>query len=200
MEENLILIFTRNPVLGKVKTRLASSIGNENTLEIYKFLLQHTQKIVSNVNVSRRILYSEEIIDNDIWDNNLYQKALQSEGDLGKKMENAFAEGFINSYKKIVIIGTDLYDLETSNIENAFQELENNDVVIGPAEDGGYYLLGLKNNIPENIFSNKMWSTETVLKDTLNDLHNYKVHLLDIKNDIDTIDDIKNIEIFQKYL
>lgn len=199
MEDNLILIFTRNPELGKVKTRLAASIGNEKTLEIYKFLLQHTEKIVSKIEVSRRVLYSEEIIKNDIWDNNLYQKSLQSGIDLGEKMKNAFADGFENKYKKVVVIGTDLHDLEISDIEIAFHELENNDVVIGPAEDGGYYLLGLK-FIPKNIFENKEWSTETVLKDTLNDLKNFKVHLLDIKNDIDTVDDIKKIEVFQKYL
>ena len=199
MEENLILIFTRNPELGKVKTRLAASIGNQNALDVYKFLLKHTQEIVSKVDATRRVLYSEEIINNDIWDNKIYQKALQSGTDLGEKMKNAFAEGFKNGYKKIVIIGTDLYDLEASNIEIAFQKLENHDVVIGPAEDGGYYLLGLK-CIPENIFSNKKWSTETVFKDTLNDIVSYKVHLLDIKNDIDTVDDIKNIQVFQKYL
>ena len=199
MEENLILIFTRNPELGKVKTRLAASVGNQNALDVYKFLLKHTQEIVSKVDATRRILYSEEIIDNDIWDNKLYQKALQSGTDLGEKMKNAFAEAFKNGYKKIVIIGTDLYDLEASNIEIAFQKLENHDVVVGPAEDGGYYLLGLK-CIPENIFSNKEWSTETVFKDTLNDIVTYKVHLLDTKNDIDTVDDIKNIQVFQKYL
>ena len=199
MEENLILIFTRNPEFGKVKTRLAASIGNQNALDVYKFLLKHTQEIVSKVDATRRVLYSEEIINNDIWDNKLYQKALQSGTDLGEKMKNAFAEGFKNGYKKIVIIGTDLYDLEASNIEIAFQKLENHDVVIGPAEDGGYYLLGLK-CIPENIFSNKEWSTETVFKDTLNDIVTYKIHLLDTKNDIDIVDDIKNIQAFQKYL
>ena len=199
MEENLILIFTRNPEFGKVKTRLAASIGNQNALDVYKFLLKHTQEIVSKVDATRRVLYSEEIINNDIWDNKIYQKALQSGTDLGEKMKNAFAEGFKNGYKKIVIIGTDLYDLEASNIEIAFQKLENHDVVIGPAEDGGYYLLGLK-CIPENIFSNKEWSTETVFKDTLNDIVTYKIHLLDTKNDIDIVDDIKNIQAFQKYL
>ena len=199
MEENLILIFTRNPELGKVKTRLAASIGNENALEIYKFLLQHTNKIVSKVDATRRVLYSEEIIDNDIWDNKIYQKALQLGTDLGDKMKNAFADGFENGYKKIVIIGTDLYDLRISDIEMAFKNLENNDIVIGPAEDGGYYLLGLK-FIPENIFSNKKWSTETVFEDTSKDIQSYKVYLLETKNDIDTVDDIKNIQVFQKYL
>ena len=197
--KNLVLIFTKNPKLGKVKTRLASTIGDENALEIYNFLINHTQKTVKNSNATLRVLYSDEINYNDNWDTNSFQKQLQFGSDLGARMKNAFTDGFKDDYKKIVIIGTDLYDLEKSDIENAFSELETNDVVIGPAEDGGYYLLGLK-FIPNGIFSKKNWSTETVLKDTLKNIQNIKYCLLKTKNDIDTVDDIKNIEVFQKYI
>lgn len=182
-----------------VKTRLAITIGDENALEIYNFLVNHTQTIVKNSNATLRVLYSDEINYNDNWDAISFQKQLQFGSDLGARMKNAFADGFKDNYKKIVIIGTDLYDLEVSDIENAFSELETNDVVIGPAEDGGYYLLGLK-FIPNGIFSNKNWSTETVLKDTLKNIQNIKYSLLKTKNDIDTVDDIKNIEVFQKYI
>jgi uncharacterized protein len=199
MEENLILIFTRNPELGKVKTRLAVSIGDKNALEVYKFLLDHTNKIISNINANKRVLYVDDIDIDDIWDNNVYQKGLQFGQDLGTRMKNAFAEGFEDGYKKIIIIGTDLFDLEASDIENTFKELDDYDIIIGPADDGGYYLLGLK-FIPEGIFINKNWSTSSVLPDTLNDIKNYNYHLLKSKNDIDTIHDIKNIPIFQKYI
>ncbi len=199
MDEKLILIFTRNPELGKVKTRLAASIGNKNALEVYQLLLDHTQKTVREINATKRILYVDEINVNDIWDNTIYQKGLQFGQDLGTRMKNAFAEGFEDGYKKIIIIGTDLFDLEASDIENTFKELDNCDIVIGPADDGGYYLLGLK-FIPDSIFINKNWSTSSVLPDTLNDIKNYNYHLLKSKNDIDTINDIKNIPIFQKYI
>jgi uncharacterized protein len=199
MNENLILIFTRNPELGKVKTRLAATIGDKNALEIYNYLLNHTQKIISKIEATRRVLYSEEINKNDIWDNNLYQKQAQFGSDLGARMKNAFADGFADDFKKIVIIGTDLYDLEVSDIENAFSELEKNEVVIGPAEDGGYYLLGLK-FIPNGIFSNKNWGTNSVLSATLSDLENFNICLLNTKNDIDTFEDIMNIEEFKKYI
>ncbi len=199
MDERLILIFTRNPELGKVKTRLAASIGNENALEVYRFLLNHTQKTVHDIKASKRVLYADDINQNDIWDNELYEKGTQFGQDLGTRMRNAFAEGFDQEYNKIVIIGTDLFDLEASDIEEAFQQLDYNDVVIGPAEDGGYYLLGLK-FIPKGIFINKNWSTNTVLPDTLKDIKNLNCHLLKTKNDIDTIDDIKNIDVFEKYL
>jgi uncharacterized protein len=199
MEEKLILIFTRNPELGKVKTRLAASIGDENALEVYKFLLNHTQKTIHHINATKRVLYTDNINLDDIWDNELYDKTIQFGQDLGTRMRNAFADGFEQEYHKIVIIGTDLYDLEADDIETAFQELDRHDVVIGPADDGGYYLLALK-DIPKGIFINKNWSTNTVLSDTLKDIKNLNYHLLKTKNDIDTIDDIKNIEVFRKYL
>jgi uncharacterized protein len=199
MKENLVLIFTRNPELGKVKTRLAATIGDKNALDIYNYLLNHTQEIISKIDATRRVLYSEEINKNDIWDNDLYQKQTQFGTHLGARMKNAFADGFADDFKKIVIIGTDLHDLEASDIENAFSELEKNDVVIGPAEDGGYYLLGLK-FIPNGIFSNKNWGTNSVLSATLSDLENFNICLLKTKNDIDTFEDIMNIEEFKKYI
>lgn len=197
--KNLVLVFVRNPELGKVKTRLAASIGNENTLEIYKFLLNHTKNILLNVKADKRVLYTEEININDIWDSNSFQKQVQFGSDLGARMKNAFVDGFADDFEKIVIIGSDLYDLEVSDIENAFKELDNNDVVFGPAKDGGYYLLGLK-FIPNGIFTNKKWSTATVLQDTLKNIKHLNYFLLETKNDIDTVEDIKNIPAFQKYL
>ncbi len=199
MEENLILIFTRNPELGKVKTRLAQGIGDKNALEIYKFLLNHTNSVIKEIEVSKRVLYSEEINQEDIWDNTIYQKKIQFGNDLGARMRNAFADGFEENYKKIVIIGTDLFDLEVSDIENAFEKLDTHDVVIGPAADGGYYLLGLK-SIPNGIFVHKKWGTNSVLSDTLADLENFNICLLKSKNDIDTFEDIKTIPEFQKYI
>ncbi len=197
--ENLLLVFTRNPELGKVKTRLAASIGNENALAVYKILLEHTKNILVQVKASKTVLYSEKINEDDIWNQEWFDKKLQKGNDLGERMKNAFQEGFNLGFKKIVIVGSDLLDLEVSDLEKAFELLIENDAVIGPAVDGGYYLLGLK-NIPNNIFENKKWSTNTVLQDTLQDLKHLKYAQLKPKNDIDTIDDIKNITAFHKYL
>ncbi|MBX9889139.1 MAG: TIGR04282 family arsenosugar biosynthesis glycosyltransferase [Flavobacteriaceae bacterium] len=198
MNKNLILIFTRNPELGKVKTRLAATIGNENALEIYIQLLEHTKKVALETPYDKQVLYSEEINTNDMWEANYFQKKLQVGTDLGERMHNAFQGGFNDGYEKIVIIGSDLIALESSDISSAISKLDDNDIVIGPAEDGGYYLLGMK-KVPENIFSNKEWGTDTVLKDTLIDIASLKYLLLEEKNDIDTYEDIKNIPFFNKY-
>ena len=189
---NLLLIFTRNPELGKAKTRLAKTVGDETALEIYKFLLEKTRDISSKVTSDRAVYYSVKIRENDIWDSTIYQKHQQVGKDLGIRMLNAFKNGFEAGYEKVMIIGSDLYDLTSENIENAFNELNNNDLVIGPAEDGGYYLLGM-NSLHSTIFKNKNWGTETVREDTLSDLKDKKVKLLEFKNDIDIYEDIVNI-------
>ena len=198
--KNLLLIFTRNPELGKAKTRLAKTVGDETALEIYKFLLERTRDISSKVNADKAVYYSVKIRENDIWNPNIYQKHQQFGDDLGIRMLNAFKNGFEAGYKKVMIIGSDLYDLSEKNIEKAFVALDTNDVVIGPAEDGGYYLLGM-NALQENVFKNKEWGTASVRKDTLKDLSDKKVKVLAFKNDIDIYEDILDIpEIMSKFI
>ncbi len=191
MNSKLVIIFVRNPELGKVKTRLAKTIGDASALEIYKLLLNHTETTVHNLDCDKAIYYSEEIKDIDIWDASIYQKHLQKGNDLGERMQNAFEQAFNNNYDKVVIVGSDLYDLRASHIEEAFECLDQNDAVLGPAEDGGYYLLGQK-VLNTRIFLNKSWGTSSVLAATLCDLEHKSVHLLEKLNDIDTFEDLKN--------
>ena len=202
LEENkdrLLLIFTRNPKLGKCKTRLAATIGDQGALDIYMILLRHTAKITKGLNCSKEVYYSEEVSENDLWDKGNYTKQLQEGNDLGERMYNAFKSGFKKGYKKIIIIGSDIYDLNSETIDEAFAEMENADFVIGPAADGGYYLMGMK-ALNNDIFLNKNWGTETVLEDTLNNLNHKKVKLLQIKNDIDVYEDLKEFDIFQSFV
>jgi rSAM/selenodomain-associated transferase 1 len=199
MPKNLLLVFTRNPELGKVKTRLAKTVGNATALKIYIFLLERTQDIVVKVAADKAVYYSVKIRENDIWDASIFQKHLQVGEDLGIRMLHAFKNGFKAGYDKVMIVGSDLYDLTAETIENAFIALENNEVVIGPAEDGGYYLLGM-NSLEEKLFKNKDWGTETVRKDTLEDLKDKKVFLLGELNDVDIFEDIEHHPDFQIFL
>tara|TARA_B110000259_G_scaffold49186_1_gene57566 strand:+ start:158 stop:793 length:636 start_codon:yes stop_codon:yes gene_type:complete len=199
MSKNLLLVFTRNPALGKVKTRLAKTIGDKTALEIYTFLLERTRDIAAKVTADKAVYYSVKIRENDIWDATIFQKHLQVGEDLGIRMLHAFKNGFETGYEKVLIIGSDLYDLTSETIENAFIALENNEVVIGPAEDGGYYLLGM-NSLEEKVFKNKDWGTATVKKDTLEDLKDKKVFLLAPLNDVDVFEDIEHHPAFQKFL
>ena len=202
MEENtdrLLLIFTRNPKLGKCKTRLAVVIGDQAALDIYMILLRHTAEITKDLNCSKEVYYSEEIPENDLWDKDIYEKQLQEGNDLGERMYNAFKSGFQKGYQKIIIIGSDIYDLNSETIEAGFNSLENSDFVIGPAADGGYYLLGM-NSLNHEVFLNKNWGSDKVLETTLNNLAHKKITLLQTKNDIDVYEDLKEFDVFQSFV
>ena len=199
MPKNLLLVFTRNPELGKVKTRLAKTVGNATALKIYIFLLERTRDISVKVSADKAVYYSVKVRENDIWGASIFQKHQQVGEDLGIRMLHAFKNGFKAGYEKVIIIGSDLYDLTSETIENAIIALENNEVVIGPAEDGGYYLLGM-NSLEEKMFKNKDWGTETVRKDTLEDLKDKKVFLLGELNDVDVFEDIEHHPAFQTFI
>ena len=189
MKSELLIIFVRNPIIGTVKTRLASKIGNKLALKVYNELTRHTASICEKIKTKKKIYYSKEIIYNDLWSDLVFQKQLQCEGDLGQRMKTAFDEAFDEGYKKVIIIGSDVYSLSELMIQQAFQELNYHDIVIGPALDGGYYLLGLKMNYPQ-IFNNKNWGTKSVLKETLHDLKSKSIFFLNPQNDIDDYDDL----------
>ena len=199
MSKNLLLIFTRNPELGKVKTRLAKSIGKEKALQVYIELLQQTKRFTENLPCDKIVYYSENISFKDIWELHTYRKELQSGNDLGSRMANAFEKGFSEAYNKIIIIGSDLYDLTSDIILEAFESLDSNNVVLGPAADGGYYLLGMKELIP-SIFQNKEWGTSSVFSSTLKDIADKKVFLTKELNDIDVVDDLENHPILKSFL
>ncbi len=195
MMKDALLIFAKNPEYGKVKTRLAATIGDAQALLIYQQLLKHTIAVTKNLQVDKIVFYSEYIKEKDSWENNIYQKKLQAGSSLGKKMKNAFKSSFTAGYGKIVIIGTDCFELDEKNILNAFEQLKYVDVVIGPAKDGGYYLLGMKKN-HIGIFENIDWSTDKVFKQTLHICERLKLSLflLPALNDIDNEEDLKKQE------
>lgn len=196
---NCLIIFTRNPELGKGKRRLAATVGDQAALDIYKFLLDHTRSITRDLQATKQIWYSEKVHENDAWDNDVYEKYVQEGDDLGNRMKSAFQMAF-NNHDHVIIIGSDMYDMSQEDLENAFQQLESHDAVIGPAQDGGYYLLGFTKKLVEGIFENKEWGTETVLAETLNDLKSVNYATLETRNDVDYYDDIKDIPEFQQFL
>ena len=191
MESSLLIIFAKNPLLGRVKTRLARDIGSENALKIYLHLLKYTHKITKTLDVTKALYYSDFIPDDDRWFDETYDRYLQVGDHLGTRMSNAVGQGFESNSDKVVIIGSDCYELKQAIIEDAFHQLNYDDFVIGPAVDGGYYLLGMK-RLEMSIFENKHWSTPSVLRDTIKSIQrlgmNY--HLLPELRDVDTVDDL----------
>lgn len=192
--KQLLLIFVRNPILGKVKTRLSKTIGDQKALQVYKCLLGYTKQITDNLLIDKQVWYADFFNDNDLW--NTYQKRAQVQTQsLGERMNFAFENGFKDNYQSIGIIGSDCLELSSSILEIAFKQLENYDVVIGPAKDGGYYFIGM-NKKHHFLFENKKWSTDTVFLDTIEDVKNQGLtyFLLPTLSDIDTEEDLNNIE------
>jgi hypothetical protein len=190
--DNLLLIFYRNPELGKVKTRLAATMGGEKALSVYLKLAEHTRKITQGLMADKLVFYSHVVVYKDQWPDTVYQKAEQTGENLGECMLHAFQYGFNQGYKQVCIIGTDCLELNQEIIEKAFFSLSQHDAVLGPAKDGGYYLLGMKKPHAD-FFLNKAWSTQTVMHDTMLDMLRLKlsVHLLPLISDVDVEDDLK---------
>ncbi len=194
--KNHLIIFCKNPILGQCKTRLAASIGPEKALNVYEFLLNHTAKITSELSVKRIVYYSQQIVQNDFFDPNHFEKALQRGDDLGARMAHALEQSFAQGAKKAMVIGSDLFDISAELIQQAFQALNTHQTVIGPAKDGGYYLIGMTQFNAE-VFRNKNWGSPSVFSDTLSNLKPDLPFLLPEKNDIDTIEDLHPEEIFK---
>ncbi|MBC7874438.1 MAG: TIGR04282 family arsenosugar biosynthesis glycosyltransferase [Ferruginibacter sp.] len=191
MKKEAIIIFVRNPELGKVKTRLAGEIGEVQALQVYKDLLEHTHAVTAVMDFDKFVYYADKIAISDLWENDLFEKRLQEGHHLGDKMRQAFLELFTLGYSKLVIIGSDCPGLKSSILEEAFNKLGSHDVVIGPSPDGGYYLLGLTQLIP-GLFENKEWSTPSVRADTTRDIvrSGKQYILLTELGDIDTAADL----------
>ncbi len=190
--ESLLIIFTKNPEPGLVKTRLARSIGDKKALEVYEELRHHTALIAQNVAVNRTVCYSHFLPDADIFLTEHFNAQLQVGEDLGERMLNAIQRGFDEGFRRVVLIGTDCYELSAAILDSAFAVLKRADAVVGPASDGGFYLIGLTKPI-EELFLGREWSTKEVLSGTIEVLQRLALpyELLPELSDIDTFDDLK---------
>ena len=194
--DNNLIIFLKYPEKGKVKTRLAKDIGNEKALLIYKKLVSKLLNQIDSNNYDISIYFYPESKKNEVkkWINLPEIKHLaQSGDDLGIRMLNAFKDSISLKYAKTVIIGTDCLEINNNIISKSFYLLDDSDLVLGPATDGGYYLIGLK-SVVETIFQDIHWSTEKVLKQTINKAKEIKLSykFLDFLSDIDTLEDLNN--------
>lgn len=181
-----LLIFVKNAIEGKVKTRLAATVGVSKALEVYQQLLTHTQQCSAAAIANKFIFYADYVAQNDEWCEVAHHKTTQVGKQLGERMENALDYVFAQGMEQAVIIGSDCFEITTEIINDAFVQLRDADIVIGPALDGGYYLLGLKST-HRNLFQNIDWSTNVVLEQTLAAAHSVGLNVtqLPVLSDID---------------
>ena len=159
-----LIIFVRNPEKGKVKTRLAKGVGEDKALAIYKAFLTKTRTVAEGVDALRLLFYSVQIRTDDSWPNDAFEKRQQEGEDLGARMAHAF-DIALQEAESAIIVGSDIAQISTPIIENAFNLLEEKDYVLGPSIDGCYYLLGMKQPSPF-LFQNMEWSTDQVSRTT----------------------------------
>ncbi len=197
-----LLIFIKNPELGKVKTRLAATIGDEKALKVFKKLLVNIHDKSLNVKADKLLFYSTFVDQNDIWENEVFSKFVQNQSpDLGQRMLSAFEEARDLGYAKAIIVGSDIYDVSTEILQEGFELLEDAETVLGPSHDGGYYAIGFnfeKIQSPKflhDVFLNKIWSHEHVTQEAIEVINSYSFtcNFLPVLSDIDTEKDLKKI-------
>ena len=198
MDNRCLLFFIKNPEKGKVKTRVASAIGDKMAMKLYRrFLLE----MLSTLNRGTFLFYlcfhpENSLNDLKDWLGDHYLYTPQMGENLGQRMKNGFVEAFSMNFKRVVLIGSDIPDLPLEFIEEAFNSLGEKDAVIGPSFDGGYYLIGFRDKtFSPKVFEGIPWSTERVFEDTMKILkqEGLLVHTLPRWRDIDTIEDLKNL-------
>jgi rSAM/selenodomain-associated transferase 1 len=195
-----LIIFQKSFITGKVKTRLAKTLGNEKALAVYKKLVEITYDQIPTDLFEVLIWFTPAIekLSHPLHENASFY--IQKGDDLGTRMVNSFESALRSGFEKVLIIGTDCPFITADIYRKAIEMLDDNDYVIGPANDGGYYLLGAKKS-PEKIMRNIEWGTDTVMRTTLQSIEREgrSYSLLEELTDIDNAEDFKEFEaIFTK--
>lgn len=193
---NQLIIFTRYPEPGKTKTRMIPLLGEEGAATLQRQMTEHTLKQAIQLqqifSTSITIYFAsgdEQLMQN--WLGKSFSYKRQKEGDLGQRMQVAFEEASIAQMSKVIIIGTDCPELNENLLADAFKALDRHNLVLGPALDGGYYLIGLNRLISE-LFKDINWGTSEVFAQTQKIARqmNLSIYSLPILNDIDRPEDL----------
>ncbi|PSB47483.1 hypothetical protein C7B67_19015 [filamentous cyanobacterium Phorm 6] len=200
MSEKLI-VFTRYPEPGITKTRLIPVLGKAGAANLHRLMAQRTIARALSLQNSRQLSVeihhtgdSQQQMQDWLGTDLIYQN--QIDGDLGARMAAAFQNSFDSGVDKVAIIGTDCPDLKAEILAQAFDELSDRDLVLGPAKDGGYYLIGMRRAIPE-LFEGIKWGTSEVFASTRAIAQNLSLNIavLPILADIDLPEDLLGLDI-----
>jgi hypothetical protein len=200
LDDRCLLFFLKRPEKGKVKSRLARVIGDDSAVNLYKNLVTQMLLTLKRGTFPFYICFYPRNSEKPIkdWLGREHRYIPQNGKDLGERMKKGFMEAFANGFKRVLLIGSDIPDLPLEFLEEAFASLEEEDAVIGPAYDGGYYLIGFKDKtFSAQVFEGMAWGTNTVFQDTMKVLKESRkrVHTLEPLRDIDTIEDLRHLGI-----
>lgn len=185
-----LLLMLKAPRAGLVKTRLARGIGDREALRIYRLLVEsQLGRLPVDWPVEIHFTPSDATWEMKQWLGEAYTYFSQADGDFGNRLIQVLTGTFARGAKSAILLGGDCPELTTKTLEEAYEQLETSDIVIGPATDGGYYLLGVK-NVHHFIFEEISWSTEHVYRQTVESArtHGLKISTLEMLSDIDDLD------------
>ena len=197
-DQPLIILFVKVPAGSQVKTRLAAALGENAALELYRRFVQDILDTLAQTGIPVMICYYPPDSPNAVaaWLGPGQQYLPQEGRDVGERMENAFRNAFTRGFSRVVLIGSDIPDVPVPLIKEALAALRMHDAVIGPARDGGYYLIGFRGDtFFPGAFSGIAWSTDTVFRSTMQAFGKagQRVHDLPPWQDVDTIEDLKDL-------
>ena len=189
--DKLLIVFIDSPLPTDERTD-----GVSGELDSTESLLHHVKEVAMRVDAKRHLYYSNVIDENDNWPKTHFIKYLQCNGDVGEQLKGAFQNGFKKGYGRIVCVGVCCEDLMPDDIQKAFDMLNSKQAVIGPSDNGGYYLIGLSSPI-ESIFEDKPWGTDAVFKKTYLELlmYNKRIGLLEEKQLINSRESNSSIDL-----
>ncbi|WP_147822143.1 TIGR04282 family arsenosugar biosynthesis glycosyltransferase [Salidesulfovibrio onnuriiensis] len=194
-----ILFFVKYPEPGQVKTRLAESTSPEQACELYKAFVTDMLPVLEDVEGAEvMVCYAPEGKGREMtqWLGRQRRCLSQKGADIGRRMENAFREAFFMFYDQVVLVGSDIPELSAEVVQQAFDGLDKGRAALGPARDGGYYLIGFQRGafVPE-VFSDMVWSTGQVFEDTVQRLvgSGMAVEVLPEMADMDTLEDVRDL-------
>lgn len=189
MKRAAVVVFSKSADWGKVKTRLQSVLSLDRCLSLHVALLQDTLEKCKQTSATAVLYLAGSGL---LPFPHEFRTESQTGVDLGDRMANAF-DRELHHFDSVTIIGTDSPTFPPSALDEAQHALDSHDVVLGPAEDGGYYLIALKERIP-GMFQGMEWGTSTVLESTMKRLAGKSVYLLKKSFDVDTPEDLQRLE------
>ncbi|MCK9418734.1 MAG: TIGR04282 family arsenosugar biosynthesis glycosyltransferase [Nitrospirae bacterium] len=197
-DKRCVLLFVKLPEKGRVKSRLALYIGEDAALRLYENMVLDVIDMLTRGRFPFRICFTPPEARDQMtgWLGQERDYLPQTGNDLGERMEEAFVRVFSREVEEVLLIGSDIPGLTSEVIEEAFTAFLTNDAVIGPADDGGYYLIGFrKESFEPRIFHDMAWSTRTVFRETVERLHEASVtlHVLPELTDVDTVEDLRTL-------
>ena len=193
-----VILFVKLPEKGKVKSRLAQCMDEDLVLHLYEKMVLDTIDMLTRGGFPFQVCFTPSGAQDQVveWLGKDHPLVPQSGEDLGDRMKTAFERAFTGDADNALLIGSDIPGLTADVIEEAFAALLTHDAVIGPADDGGYYLIGFrKKSFEPGIFHGMVWSTQTVFRETMDKLHDasLKVYVLPELTDVDTVEDLKTL-------